>query len=314
MPDARLLEGRGDGPDLALRTGDLGYVYNDQVYVTGRLKDLIIIRGRKLYPQDIEYPVGRCHPQLRPGISAAFSIVSDAGVHGTPRDGMRAGALAWLVAHGSGLTVAGAQVGVLPLGLTALCAWTALRSFEAIELSVSVIATKPSPSSERPTITIRLTRSPGHRSRVRCRAAARNSIASCTSLRSNPRRWGEYAFIRPGREMLFSKVDRESKYKAKNVCDVAVYRIADATHCKPCSLEVLSRDPLLATVGFLPFGVNGLALDEGERHLYINNAGDGRLLRMPLVQASAPADPTAIPINMFDNERELIVVAPMPRR
>lgn len=43
------------------------------------------------------------------------------------------------------------------------------------------------------------------------------------------RRWGEYAFIRPGREMLFSKVDNESKYKAKNVCDVAVYRVADAT-------------------------------------------------------------------------------------
>jgi AAA family ATP:ADP antiporter len=42
------------------------------------------------------------------------------------------------------------------------------------------------------------------------------------------RRWGEYAFIRPGREMLFSKVDKESKYKAKNLCDVAVYRIADA--------------------------------------------------------------------------------------
>jgi ATP:ADP antiporter, AAA family len=42
------------------------------------------------------------------------------------------------------------------------------------------------------------------------------------------RRWGEYAMIRPGREMLFSKVDKESKYKAKNVCDVAVYRIADA--------------------------------------------------------------------------------------
>ena len=42
------------------------------------------------------------------------------------------------------------------------------------------------------------------------------------------RRWGEYAFVRPGREMLFSKVDRESKYKAKNLIDVAVYRIADA--------------------------------------------------------------------------------------
>ena len=42
------------------------------------------------------------------------------------------------------------------------------------------------------------------------------------------RRWGESAFIRPGREMLFSKVDKESKYKAKNLIDVAVYRIADA--------------------------------------------------------------------------------------
>ncbi|MBC8027945.1 MAG: MFS transporter, partial [Steroidobacteraceae bacterium] len=42
------------------------------------------------------------------------------------------------------------------------------------------------------------------------------------------RRWGEYALIRPGREMLFSKVDRESKYKAKSLCDVAVYRVADA--------------------------------------------------------------------------------------
>jgi ATP:ADP antiporter, AAA family len=42
------------------------------------------------------------------------------------------------------------------------------------------------------------------------------------------RRWGEYAFIRPGREMLFSKLDKESKYKAKNLCDVAVYRVADA--------------------------------------------------------------------------------------
>lgn len=42
------------------------------------------------------------------------------------------------------------------------------------------------------------------------------------------RRWGEYAFIRPGREMLFAKVDKESKYKAKNVCDVAVYRVSDA--------------------------------------------------------------------------------------
>lgn len=41
------------------------------------------------------------------------------------------------------------------------------------------------------------------------------------------RRWGEYALVRPGREMLFSKLDTESKYKAKNFIDVPVYRAAD---------------------------------------------------------------------------------------
>jgi acyl-CoA synthetase (AMP-forming)/AMP-acid ligase II len=70
----------GEGPYL--RSGDLGFFHDGRLFVTGRSKDLIIIRGRKHYPQDIEYPVGRCHPQLRPGISAAFSIVSDAGVEG----------------------------------------------------------------------------------------------------------------------------------------------------------------------------------------------------------------------------------------
>jgi len=42
------------------------------------------------------------------------------------------------------------------------------------------------------------------------------------------RRWGEYAFVRPGREMLFSRVGNETKYKAKNFIDVTVYRGADA--------------------------------------------------------------------------------------
>ncbi|NBU26467.1 MAG: MFS transporter [Gammaproteobacteria bacterium] len=41
------------------------------------------------------------------------------------------------------------------------------------------------------------------------------------------RRWGEYAFIRPGREMLWSRLDTESKYKAKSFIDVPVYRAAD---------------------------------------------------------------------------------------
>lgn len=42
------------------------------------------------------------------------------------------------------------------------------------------------------------------------------------------RRWGEYAFIRPGREMLWSRFDTETKYKAKNFIDVTVYRFSDA--------------------------------------------------------------------------------------
>jgi AAA family ATP:ADP antiporter len=41
------------------------------------------------------------------------------------------------------------------------------------------------------------------------------------------RRWGEYAFVRPGREMLMSRLDRETKYKAKNLIDVPVYRSSD---------------------------------------------------------------------------------------
>lgn len=42
------------------------------------------------------------------------------------------------------------------------------------------------------------------------------------------RRVGEYSFVRPGREMLFSRVDTETKYKAKNAIDVPVYRGGDA--------------------------------------------------------------------------------------
>jgi AAA family ATP:ADP antiporter len=42
------------------------------------------------------------------------------------------------------------------------------------------------------------------------------------------RRFGEYAFVRPGREMLWSRLDTETKYKAKSFIDVPVYRFADA--------------------------------------------------------------------------------------
>ncbi|HEY0604991.1 MAG TPA: condensation domain-containing protein, partial [Herpetosiphonaceae bacterium] len=57
-----------------LRTGDLGFLHAGELFVTGRLKDLIIIRGRNHYPQDIELTVAQSHPGLRPAGGAAFSI------------------------------------------------------------------------------------------------------------------------------------------------------------------------------------------------------------------------------------------------
>jgi acyl-CoA synthetase (AMP-forming)/AMP-acid ligase II len=66
------LKDTGEGPFL--RTGDLGFLKDGELFVTGRLKDLIIISGRNLYPQDIELTVEQSHPALRPACSAAFSV------------------------------------------------------------------------------------------------------------------------------------------------------------------------------------------------------------------------------------------------
>ena len=57
---------------LYLRTGDLGFLQSGELFVTGRLKDLLIIRGRNHYPQDIEWSVEHAHPALRVGYGAAF--------------------------------------------------------------------------------------------------------------------------------------------------------------------------------------------------------------------------------------------------
>ncbi|MFE3934311.1 fatty acyl-AMP ligase [Streptomyces goshikiensis] len=56
-----------------LRTGDLGFLYNDELYVAGRLKDVIIRKGRNYYPQDFELTAERAVPGLHPNSVSAFS-------------------------------------------------------------------------------------------------------------------------------------------------------------------------------------------------------------------------------------------------
>ncbi|MBF6338586.1 fatty acyl-AMP ligase [Nocardia abscessus] len=57
-----------------LRTGDLGVLVDGELYVVGRLKDVVIVRGRNYYPQDIEHTAQGAHPALRAGGGAAFSV------------------------------------------------------------------------------------------------------------------------------------------------------------------------------------------------------------------------------------------------
>ena len=63
-----------DGSGPYLRTGDLGVLVNGELFVAGRLKDLLIVRGVKHYPQDLELTVERQHPAIRPGCVAVFAL------------------------------------------------------------------------------------------------------------------------------------------------------------------------------------------------------------------------------------------------
>jgi acyl transferase domain-containing protein/acyl-CoA synthetase (AMP-forming)/AMP-acid ligase II/acyl carrier protein len=69
--NARLVD-TGEGPFL--RTGDLGFLYGGELYLCGRLKDLIIVHGQNISPQDIEWTVQAAHPALKPECGAAFSV------------------------------------------------------------------------------------------------------------------------------------------------------------------------------------------------------------------------------------------------
>ncbi len=72
--EARLADS-DEGPYL--RTGDLGFIRAGELFVTGRLKDLIIVRGQNHYPHDLERTVQALHPALAQGPGAAFSIQAD---------------------------------------------------------------------------------------------------------------------------------------------------------------------------------------------------------------------------------------------
>jgi len=65
-----------DGSGPYLRTGDLGVLIKGELFVAGRLKDLLIVRGVKHYPQDLELTVERQHPAIRPGCVAVFALES----------------------------------------------------------------------------------------------------------------------------------------------------------------------------------------------------------------------------------------------
>ena len=69
--NARLSD-TGEGPFL--RTGDLGFMCDGQLYITGRREDLIIVRGLNRYPQDIEATARKSHPLLEAGYGAAFAV------------------------------------------------------------------------------------------------------------------------------------------------------------------------------------------------------------------------------------------------
>ncbi len=67
----------GEGPFL--RTGDLGFLHDGELFLSGRLKDLVILRGENHHPQDLEWSAEQAHPAIRRGGTVAFSVPTDDG-------------------------------------------------------------------------------------------------------------------------------------------------------------------------------------------------------------------------------------------
>jgi acyl-CoA synthetase (AMP-forming)/AMP-acid ligase II len=72
--DANGTDAAVDASGGYLRSGDLGFLHNDELFICGRIKDLIIVGGRNYYPQDIEATAEASDSRIRPGCSAAFTV------------------------------------------------------------------------------------------------------------------------------------------------------------------------------------------------------------------------------------------------
>ncbi|MGY0017665.1 fatty acyl-AMP ligase [Streptomyces sp. YJ-C3] len=72
-----------DGDAGYVRTGDLGTLHDGEIYVTGRIKEVLILRGRNIYPQDVEHGLRRQHPELVGLFGAAFAVPVATGDGGT---------------------------------------------------------------------------------------------------------------------------------------------------------------------------------------------------------------------------------------
>ncbi|MDQ1034678.1 acyl-CoA synthetase (AMP-forming)/AMP-acid ligase II [Streptomyces sp. V3I8] len=151
-------QGMGDDADGAwLRTGDLGFLADGQLYVTGRVKDVVIINGRNHWPTDLEATVSAAAPAFRPGRIAAFRfesagrerlvVVAEVNLRAvreptTGADAERAVRTALMTRHGVDLhELVAVRAGTLPMTSSGKLRRTACR--EAYEAHRLVRATAP---------------------------------------------------------------------------------------------------------------------------------------------------------------------------